>query len=56
MTEVIVIDGETTITGSYNLSAAANTNAENIIVIKHRPTADAYARNRQLHKSYSRRL
>lgn len=36
--KVIVIDGDTVITGSFNFSAAAeNSNAENLIILTGRP-------------------
>jgi phosphatidylserine/phosphatidylglycerophosphate/cardiolipin synthase-like enzyme len=44
--KVIVIDGETTITGSYNLSnAAEKRNIENLIVIKDSNVARSYLNN-----------
>jgi phosphatidylserine/phosphatidylglycerophosphate/cardiolipin synthase-like enzyme len=49
--KVIILDGQTVITGSYNFTKQAETeNAENVLVIHGKPAiADAYARNFQSH-------
>lgn len=50
-----IIDGKTTITGSYNWSMnAENRNAENLIVIRDTATAAAFAADFQKHWSHSR--
>jgi phosphatidylserine/phosphatidylglycerophosphate/cardiolipin synthase-like enzyme len=49
--KVIILDGQTVITGSFNFTKQAETeNAENVLVIHGKPAiADAYARNFQSH-------
>jgi len=52
--KVIVIDGETTITGSFNYTKAAEkSNAENIIIINNNNLAQLYENNWQLHRQHS---
>lgn len=53
--KVIVIDGETLITGSFNFSKAAEEkNAENLLVIKDSPALlNSYAANFQEHEAHS---
>lgn len=53
--KVMVLDGETVITGSFNFTAAAeNSNAENLLVIHDRGLAALYARNWQARFDRSR--
>ena len=53
--KVIVIDGETVLTGSYNYTyTAEHKNAENLLVIKSKPLAEAYRKNWELHASHSK--
>jgi phosphatidylserine/phosphatidylglycerophosphate/cardiolipin synthase-like enzyme len=54
--KVLIIDGETTVTGSYDLTAGANDSAENLVVIKHWATAEAFTRNFSSHKAHSDRV
>ena len=52
--KVMIIDGETVITGSFNFTKAAEeNNAENLLVIHDKKLADLYARNWQDHDSHS---
>jgi phosphatidylserine/phosphatidylglycerophosphate/cardiolipin synthase-like enzyme len=52
--KVMIIDGETVITGSFNFTKAAEeNNAENLLVIRDREMADLYARNWQEHERHS---
>lgn len=52
--KVMVIDGETTITGSFNFTKAAeSSNAENLLIIKDKDIADKYARNWREHEKHS---
>ncbi len=55
--KVILIDGHTIITGSYNFTKAAEEkNAENILVLKHLPEVFAkYDAEYEKHRSHSRR-
>ena len=46
--KVMIIDGETVITGSFNFTRAAKeNNAENLVVIHYRKLAERYIRNWQ---------
>ena len=53
--KVMVLDGATVITGSFNFSKAAEeSNAENLLVIRGKPKiAEAYARNFQEHLAHA---
>ena len=52
--KVMVIDGETVITGSFNFTKAAEeNNAENLLVIRDRKLAERYIRNWQEHAQHS---
>ena len=52
--KVMVIDGETVITGSFNFTKAAEeSNAENLLVIKDRKLAERYTKNWQEHEKHS---
>lgn len=53
--KIILIDGKTVITGSFNLTKAAEqSNAENLLVIQDHPAlAVAYARNFEKHRQHS---
>jgi phosphatidylserine/phosphatidylglycerophosphate/cardiolipin synthase-like enzyme len=52
--KVIVIDGQTVLTGSFNFTAAAeNRNAENVLVVHDPPIAAKYAANWQTHFKHS---
>jgi phosphatidylserine/phosphatidylglycerophosphate/cardiolipin synthase-like enzyme len=53
--KVMIIDGQTVITGSFNFTKQAeNANAENLLVLSHQPTlAATYEANFQEHLSHS---
>jgi phosphatidylserine/phosphatidylglycerophosphate/cardiolipin synthase-like enzyme len=52
--KVMIIDGETVITGSFNFTKAAEeNNAENLLVIRERKLASAYTKNWQEHEKHS---
>jgi phospholipase D-like protein len=52
--KVIVIDGQTVLTGSFNFtSSAENRNAENLLVVRDQPIAAKYAANWQTHLQHS---
>jgi phosphatidylserine/phosphatidylglycerophosphate/cardiolipin synthase-like enzyme len=52
--KVMVIDGETVITGSFNFTKAAEANnAENLLVIRDRKLAERYSRNWEEHEKHS---
>jgi phosphatidylserine/phosphatidylglycerophosphate/cardiolipin synthase-like enzyme len=52
--KVMVIDGETVITGSFNFTKAAEeSNAENLLVIYDRKLAEKYTKNWQEHAQHS---
>lgn len=52
--KVMIIDGETVITGSFNFTKAAEeNNAENLLVIHDRKLAEKYIRNWQEHERHS---
>ena len=52
--KVMVIDGATVITGSFNFTKAAEeNNAENMLVIRDKALADKYAANWQAHVEHS---
>jgi phosphatidylserine/phosphatidylglycerophosphate/cardiolipin synthase-like enzyme len=52
--KVIIIDGETVITGSFNFTKAAQEkNAENLLIIRDPALADQYIQNWQSHAQHS---
>jgi phosphatidylserine/phosphatidylglycerophosphate/cardiolipin synthase-like enzyme len=52
--KVMIIDGETVITGSFNFTKAAEeNNAENLLVIRDKKLAERYERNWQEHERHS---
>jgi phosphatidylserine/phosphatidylglycerophosphate/cardiolipin synthase-like enzyme len=52
--KVMIIDGETVITGSFNFTKAAEeSNAENLLVIRDMKLASAYTKNWQEHERHS---
>ena len=52
--KVMVIDGRTVVTGSFNFTRAAEQkNAENLLIIECPELADLYARNWELHRGHS---
>lgn len=52
--KIMVIDGETVITGSFNFTKAAEEkNAENLLVIPDKSLASRYMANWQVHKKHS---
>jgi len=54
--KVMVIDGETVITGSFNFTTAAERqNAENLLVIRDRTLAARYVENWRTHAAHSTR-
>jgi phosphatidylserine/phosphatidylglycerophosphate/cardiolipin synthase-like enzyme len=52
--KVMIIDGETVITGSFNFTKAAEEkNAENLLIIRDKKLADIYIRNWNEHAQHS---
>jgi phosphatidylserine/phosphatidylglycerophosphate/cardiolipin synthase-like enzyme len=52
--KVIVIDGDTAITGSFNFTKAAQEkNAENLLIIRDQALAAQYTQNWQMHALHS---
>jgi phosphatidylserine/phosphatidylglycerophosphate/cardiolipin synthase-like enzyme len=52
--KIIVIDGQTVLTGSFNFTKAAEeNNAENLLVIHDRELADRYTQNWHEHRQHS---
>lgn len=52
--KIMIIDGETVITGSFNFTKAAEkNNAENLLIIKSKDLARSYLENWNRHKSHS---
>ena len=52
--KIIIIDGGTVITGSFNFTKAAEeSNAENLLVIHDKKLAESYTRNWQEHERHS---
>ena len=52
--KVMILDGETVITGSFNFTKSAEErNAENLLVIHDRALAERYEQNWQKHKAHS---
>jgi len=55
--KVIVIDGQTVVTGSFNFTKAAQEkNAENVLILHDTEVAQAYLKNWQAHRDHSERL
>jgi phosphatidylserine/phosphatidylglycerophosphate/cardiolipin synthase-like enzyme len=52
--KIMVIDGTTVVTGSYNFTRAAEErNAENLLIVKSKDLAALYVKNWQLHRAHS---
>ncbi len=52
--KIMVIDGETVVTGSYNFTRAAEErNAENVLIVRSKRLAEAYAENWRKHAGHS---
>jgi phosphatidylserine/phosphatidylglycerophosphate/cardiolipin synthase-like enzyme len=52
--KVMIIDGETVITGSFNFTKAAEeNNAENLLIIHDKKLAERYSKNWQEHEKHS---
>ena len=52
--KIMIIDGETVITGSFNFTKAAEeSNAENLLVIRDKRLAERYIKNWQEHERHS---
>jgi phosphatidylserine/phosphatidylglycerophosphate/cardiolipin synthase-like enzyme len=52
--KIMIIDGKTVITGSFNFTKAAEErNAENLLIIHSQQLADQYVRNWQFHQRHS---
>ena len=52
--KVMIIDGETVITGSFNFTKAAQEkNAENVLIIRDQALAAQYTQNWQAHRQHS---
>ncbi len=52
--KVIIVDGITVCTGSFNFSTAAEyVNAENVVILYDKVLAQKYADNWQLHRGHS---
>jgi TonB family protein len=52
--KVMIIDGETVITGSFNFTKAAEeSNAENLLVIRNKKLAERYIKNWEEHEKHS---
>jgi phosphatidylserine/phosphatidylglycerophosphate/cardiolipin synthase-like enzyme len=52
--KIMIIDRSTLITGSFNLTNAAEKNAENLLVIKgNKPLVEKYLQNFEAHKGHS---
>ena len=52
--KVMVIDGETVITGSFNFTEAAELrNAENVFIVWDRAAAEKYLENWRVHEGHS---
>lgn len=51
--KVVIIDDDVVVTGSFNFSAAAESNAENLLVIKNASIAKQYAAQWEDHKAHS---
>jgi phosphatidylserine/phosphatidylglycerophosphate/cardiolipin synthase-like enzyme len=52
--KIMIIDGETVITGSFNFTKAAEEkNAENLLVIRDKKLAEQYIKNWKEHERHS---
>lgn len=52
--KVMILDGQTVITGSFNFTKSAEeSNAENLLIIRDPTIADAYTQNWNLHAGHS---
>jgi phosphatidylserine/phosphatidylglycerophosphate/cardiolipin synthase-like enzyme len=52
--KVMILDGETVITGSFNFTRAAqDKHAENLLIIRDKALAQPYTQNWQLHAQHS---
>ena len=51
--KVMIIDGNTTITGSFNFTSSAEDNAENMLIIDDQNITTIYEQNWQDHKLHS---
>jgi phosphatidylserine/phosphatidylglycerophosphate/cardiolipin synthase-like enzyme len=52
--KIMIIDGETVITGSFNFTKAAEEkNAENLLILKDKKLADRYLANWKEHEKHS---
>ena len=52
--KIIVIDGETIITGSFNFTEAAQEkNGENLLLIRYQALAAQYTQNWEVHRQHS---
>lgn len=52
--KIMIVDGETVITGSFNFTKAAEEhNAENLVVIKDKKIAEEYMQNWNVHRKHS---
>jgi phosphatidylserine/phosphatidylglycerophosphate/cardiolipin synthase-like enzyme len=52
--KIMIIDGETVITGSFNFTKAAQeNNAENLLVLRDEKVAEEYEQNWQTHLAHS---
>ncbi|WP_235731706.1 phospholipase D-like domain-containing protein [Fundidesulfovibrio putealis] len=52
--KVMVLDGETAITGSFNFTKAAEErNAENVLIVRDKVLARLYRENREAHRGHS---
>lgn len=52
--KIIIIDGETVITGSFNFTKAAQEkNAENVLIVRDKALAAQYTQNWDAHRSHS---
>lgn len=51
--KVMIIDGSVVVTGSYNFTKQAESNAENLLVIRDPSLAQKYLENWELHHSHS---
>jgi phosphatidylserine/phosphatidylglycerophosphate/cardiolipin synthase-like enzyme len=52
--KIMIIDGETVITGSFNFTKAAeNSNAENLLIIRDKSLAERYTSNWRAHAEHS---
>ena len=51
--KIVVVDGETVLTGSYNFSAQASRNAENLVTLHDSSVGSAYLANWDLHAEHA---